>query len=154
MQGYQLPINTTTPEMRIQNEKQFELNIALLRTKNNKTELDKKGSKDFSAIVGLTVNKLEIIKHLGLEGKSRYYMCKCECGKIVNVVRQTLLDKRQISCGCYKNPKVGRQKRKYTAKEIKLILNRKIKTIVIAEKLGVSPNTVSMERRRLEGKLK
>ena len=49
---------------------------------------------------GYKFNKLTVIDHYTTKGKNRktYYRCRCECGKIVDIMTQHM--DIQKSCGC------------------------------------------------------
>lgn len=55
-------------------------------------------------IIGERFGRLIVIKKTDNKDKSGhlYYECKCDCGKICQVVRSSLLTGRTTSCGCYK----------------------------------------------------
>ena len=59
-------------------------------------------------IVGNTYGKLKVIKYLGCyaeftAGRDRMrhvYLCKCDCGKLKAIRRDSLIGDRTNSCGC------------------------------------------------------
>ena len=46
--------------------------------------------------------KLTVIKRDETRADNRYYICKCDCGKIVSVMGKLLLNGVTRSCGCYR----------------------------------------------------
>ena len=71
---------------------------------------------DMNDIVGKTFVKLKVLEYdkhwydktLGGDRFRHAYLCKCECGNVVSVRRQCLLNGITKSCGCLKK---GRPKR-------------------------------------------
>lgn len=66
-----------------------------------------KNMADTEDIVNTTIGKLYIIKELGFRRRSkgvdrqaRYYLCRCECGKEIEVNRNFLITQQKTSCGC------------------------------------------------------
>jgi hypothetical protein len=53
--------------------------------------------------IGDKFSRLEVISLSGKRDKSRqyYYYCKCDCGNFVDVRKDSLLNGRVKSCGCY-----------------------------------------------------
>ena len=60
-------------------------------------------------LIGRKFNKLTVIKFDRIEhkrdskGKNRdkgYWLCKCDCGKVVSITRNELITGKTKSCGC------------------------------------------------------
>ena len=64
---------------------------------------------DINDIIGKKWNKILVLNFLRIEDSKRkwrknyYYQCKCDCGKIIELTREIILQEKRISCGCYKN---------------------------------------------------
>lgn len=56
-------------------------------------------------MVGKKVGKLTIIDFAYQQGKRKYFKCQCECGNIVVVERDSLIENRTKSCGCIRKKK-------------------------------------------------
>lgn len=57
---------------------------------------------DLQDCIGKKINKLTILENLGIEGKRRYLLVKCDCGKVKRIRACSLLATKPIkSCGCY-----------------------------------------------------
>lgn len=64
--------------------------------------------ENINDIVGNTYGKLEVVKYLGhyTEITAGYghlrqiYLCKCNCGKVKAIRRDSLIENRANSCGC------------------------------------------------------
>ena len=56
-------------------------------------------------LTGRRFGKLVVLEKQteGEHGNRNKWICKCDCGNIVNVAQISLVSGRQISCGCYKN---------------------------------------------------
>jgi hypothetical protein len=42
------------------------------------------------------------------ENLKAIWLCKCDCGSILEIIGGSLVSKRQVSCGCFKNERVSR----------------------------------------------
>ncbi|MEK6880597.1 MAG: hypothetical protein AABY22_13355 [Nanoarchaeota archaeon] len=59
-------------------------------------------------IIGLKINKLKVldVDYLSYDKKKRKkYLCECECGKKILVLKKHLLSFKQKSCGCFRKIK-------------------------------------------------
>jgi hypothetical protein len=53
--------------------------------------------------LGKKINRLEIISYYTVErNRQKYFVCKCDCGKELNVRVANIVNNPQKSCGCYK----------------------------------------------------
>lgn len=59
-------------------------------------------SKDFT---NKKINMLSVIKKAKSKNKRTYWLCKCDCGKEIEVMTQDLTYKTKYSCGCTRKPK-------------------------------------------------
>ena len=65
---------------------------------------------DVNDIVGKRFGKLNVLKYelgfydhtMGGDRMRHFYLCKCDCGNLVNVHRHSLVDGNTKSCGCLK----------------------------------------------------
>lgn len=55
---------------------------------------------DNNDIVGKKYGRLTVISYSHSKGYSKYYLCKCECGKEKTVFRGNILYGKTLSCGC------------------------------------------------------
>lgn len=56
-----------------------------------------------SSVIGRKYGRLHVIrKDVDNQGKSIKYICKCECGNEVSVIRENLIKGHTRSCGCLK----------------------------------------------------
>jgi len=54
-------------------------------------------------IVGLKFGRLTVIEIVNKSSKNISYLCKCDCGNIINVYRFNLKNGVTKSCGCLRN---------------------------------------------------
>ena len=58
--------------------------------------------KKFLSLIGMKFGRLTVVKRTG---KDKYHhaicLCKCECGKEVEVLESSLVSGNTLSCGCY-----------------------------------------------------
>lgn len=53
--------------------------------------------------LGKKINRLEIISYYTVElNRQKYFVCRCDCGKELNVRVANIVNNPQKSCGCYK----------------------------------------------------
>ena len=55
---------------------------------------------DINDIIGKRIGKLVVLQYSRKEGKFHYYLCKCDCGNIIEVRRNELVTGNTKSCGC------------------------------------------------------
>lgn len=55
---------------------------------------------DINDIIGKRIGKLVVLQYSRKEGKSHCYLCKCDCGNIIEVRRSALINDKTKSCGC------------------------------------------------------
>lgn len=65
------------------------------------------------------INMLTVIKKVESKNRRAFWLCKCDCGKEIEVMSQDLIYKTKYSCGCTRKPLVKR-KHKYETKNQKL----------------------------------
>lgn len=54
-----------------------------------------------------TFGRLLVLEELPRKGQHRYWLCKCECGKIREVGQSNLRSGKSTSCGCYATELAG-----------------------------------------------
>ena len=54
----------------------------------------------FQDITGQKFGRLTIIEYLGTKGHDKYWLCLCECGKVIETSQYRLLSGKTKSCGC------------------------------------------------------
>jgi hypothetical protein len=62
--------------------------------------------------VGDKFGRLTVMEHIGSEGGSRVWKCKCECGNICDVKSHFLRSGKKGSCGCLRREKWGTQEKR------------------------------------------
>lgn len=68
-------------------------------------------------LTGMKFNKLTVIEFVGLNKNNKaLWKCKCECGKIVNVISSNLKNGNTKSCGCYNIDKIIERNTKHNGK--------------------------------------
>lgn len=65
--------------------------------------------KDKDSLLGKVFGRLTVIdrasKPQGVIGGDAYWVCRCECGKLVSVMGKSLKNGKTKSCGCYRHDK-------------------------------------------------
>lgn len=64
--------------------------------------------------------RLLVLKRLGFINKKTYYECKCDCGKIVNVISSNLQKGTSNSCGCLANELTSLRSRTHNMSKTRL----------------------------------
>lgn len=54
-------------------------------------------------IIGMRVGKLTVLNISRQEGSKYYYLCQCDCGRTVEILRYSLTNNGTKSCGCLKH---------------------------------------------------
>ena len=54
-------------------------------------------------IIGNRYGKLEVLKYIGKAEREHMYICKCDCGKVIEKTRGNLINGSVKSCGCLRN---------------------------------------------------
>lgn len=67
------------------------------------------------------INMLTVIKKVESKNRRVFWLCKCDCGKEIEVMSQYLIYKTKYSCGCSRKPIIKR-KRKYEEKNQRLYI--------------------------------
>lgn len=80
-------------------------NSDLNRAKKNNSACEKcahnnRIAKQRTIKIGDVFNKLTVIGDAGVKNQKHYSLCKCECGKIIEVRDNNLKTKQVQSCGC------------------------------------------------------
>lgn len=57
-------------------------------------------------VIGKRFGRLVVLSHSHDIGYRKYFLCQCDCGKKVTVLKQNLTCGRQISCGCLKTERI------------------------------------------------
>lgn len=57
-------------------------------------------------LTGRVFGKLTVIKRSRNRPRYVYWTCKCSCGKILDIISNSLISKKTISCGCVKTKKL------------------------------------------------
>ncbi|SHI74626.1 AP2 domain-containing protein [Geosporobacter subterraneus DSM 17957] len=53
-------------------------------------------------LTGQRFGRLTVLKKVGIKGKNSNYLCVCDCGNELEVIRPSLVDGSTMSCGCLK----------------------------------------------------
>lgn len=73
------------------------------RAKTN-IEYDTKSAPDdprFVDLSGAQFGRLTVNEYAGRKGRCHYWRCECQCGNVVDVVRNSLMRGLTKSCGCF-----------------------------------------------------
>ena len=76
-------------------------------------------SRGFGDISGRRVGRLVIIKPVD-GSKPERYICKCDCGNIIERTRKALLNGSTQSCGCQRRERISQSLKKYKDKNQRL----------------------------------
>jgi hypothetical protein len=79
------------------------------RRENMGTHKDLSGQK-FGRLTAISISRIENYKG---GTKHRYYKCRCDCGKIIEVQSYSLTNGNTKSCGCFQREKCGDTFRKH-----------------------------------------
>ena len=85
----------------------------------NKEQITELGKSKFKDISGQKFGKLTVIKRIGKyqsetsKSNDIIYLCKCDCGKDVSILRSNLINHTTQSCGC-----LGQSKGEYKISKI------------------------------------
>jgi hypothetical protein len=60
----------------------------------------KEGRRGFQDLTGQTFGRLTVIAFAGMRRRLSYWLCRCQCGKTLDVYRGHLRDGHTRSCGC------------------------------------------------------
>jgi hypothetical protein len=58
-------------------------------------------------IIGNRYGRLVVLSYSHNVGYGKYFLCKCDCGKHVTVLKQSLTTGKQVSCGCLKAERIA-----------------------------------------------
>lgn len=78
-------------------------------------------------LVGQKFGRLEVLREDYCKNNNTYWVCKCDCGKIVSVNSKSLKNKHTQSCGCY-------QKEKASQANIKILIGQKFGRLTVLER--------------------
>lgn len=85
----------------------------------------------FNDLTGKIFGKLVVVKFVGFnEHRKSIWLCKCDCGNEKEILGNSLVSNRTLSCGCYKN-KIGSER---LTKKIKI--GEKFGRLTVIEKAG------------------
>ena len=65
----------------------------------------------FIDLTGQRFERLVVINRIGTKHKSPLWICKCDCGKQINVVSRSLLTGNTKSCGCIHSEQISERNR-------------------------------------------
>lgn len=58
-------------------------------------------------IIGKRFGRLTVLEHSHDAGYTKYFLCKCDCGKLTTVAKGSLTTGKQVSCGCLRNEHIA-----------------------------------------------
>lgn len=59
-------------------------------------------------IIGKRFGKLVVLSHSHNVKYTKYFLCKCDCGKTTTVAKNALTTGKQISCGCARSSRIAK----------------------------------------------
>lgn len=78
-------------------------------------------------LIGYQFGRLIVTEHLGQDHhRHSIYLCECDCGEKLEIVRTSLVSNRTFSCGCYKSERMSESPNNFrnASKNGRLIRNK------------------------------
>lgn len=64
-------------------------------------------------LVGKTFGKLTVLRRVENKSNATYWECRCQCGKVIEVISYNLKNGNTQSCGCLQKEKTSNARKKY-----------------------------------------